>query len=98
MSEEVAKRGVGRPAGSLNKVSGQVKEIISELVQTGLETLKADMLELKPRDRARILIELLPFVVPKMSATENHISLERMTESELDHLLQHLVSNDDFEQ
>jgi len=60
----------GRPKGSLDKVSRRVRELITELVEENLDTVKEDFKSLSPKERLDVMSKFLPFVIPKIRMTE----------------------------
>lgn len=61
----------GRKAGTPNKITKTVRDMIAMLVESRWDDVLAafDSIE-KPRDKCEVIIGLLPFVAPKMSAIE----------------------------
>lgn len=62
----------GRPKGAMNKTTANTKAIIQKVVTQELAGLTELMAGLKPKERAEILVKLLPFVLPK----QTEISIE----------------------
>ncbi len=62
----------GRPKGAVNKNTATTKQVIQKLVTQELAGLTDLMSGLKPKERAEILVKLLPFVLPK----QTEISIE----------------------
>lgn len=57
----------GRPKGAMNKTTANTKAIIQKVVTQELAGLTELMAGLKPKERAEILVKLLPFVIPKQT-------------------------------
>lgn len=55
----------GRRAGTPNKATAAIKEVLADIVSTELETIKETLANLPPQERIQALIKLLPYVVPK---------------------------------
>lgn len=55
----------GRPKGTPNKLTGQVKELLSQALENGLESFSEDLESLEPKDRLSVLMKLASFVIPK---------------------------------
>ena len=70
MEENLKYRPKGRPKGVQNIVSSNVKKMIAEIVENNLETLQADLDQMKPTDKAKIIISLLEHVSPKLRSIE----------------------------
>lgn len=60
----------GRPKGSKNKNTTEIREQFQQLVNSNLEQLNEDLQALKPLDRLKIIIDLAKFVVPTLKAVE----------------------------
>lgn len=59
----------GRPKGSENKVTKEIREAVTRLVNNNLLQLEEDLLTLETGDRIRLLIQLMEFVLPKQQRT-----------------------------
>ena len=57
----------GRQAGTPNKVTGTLKDFISNLIENNREQIEADLKKLQPKDRLMILERLLQYVIPKQN-------------------------------
>lgn len=63
----------GRTKGTPNRATAHVKSIIMSVIdkyseqeeEGGLSTLEKDILKLEPRDRARIIVDLMKIIMPK---------------------------------
>jgi len=75
----------GRPKGSPNKSVEEVRNLVQQFVENNLETLQADFDQLEPKDRLLFLERLLKHVLPNPI-----VSLEQLSESDLDILLEKL--------
>ena len=62
----------GRSLGTENKITKDIREHFSNLIEMNLETFQKDIETLKPIDRVKILIELSKFVVPTLRAIDMH--------------------------
>ena len=56
----------GRPKGSSNKVTRQVREVLADIVEEELNNLPEILKSLEPRDRAKLLIGFLTYVAPRL--------------------------------
>lgn len=52
----------GRQAGTPNKMTGRVREMIMQLFEDNWDTLQDDVVNLKPVERTRFFAALIPFV------------------------------------
>lgn len=78
----------GRPKGAINKLARPSKEILSEFLNTALEELPTIWAKLKPREKAQLLRDLLPFELAKMQSVSvsGEVSFKEMPEEQLDTL------------
>jgi hypothetical protein len=60
----------GRAKGTPNKITKESREILFEIVKNEIDNLPAILEQLEPRERAYILIKLIPYVLPKMNTDE----------------------------
>ena len=60
----------GRPKGSVNKSSNEIREAFQLLLSNNLEKIQDDLNELEPRDRIKLLLDLASFIIPKMKSVD----------------------------
>lgn len=63
--------GGGRPKGSPNRTTGQMKAIMKDLVDSRLEQLALDLDSMAPFQRAQILLKLNRVNMAELSKNEN---------------------------
>lgn len=59
----------GRPAGSLNKVTNNLKLVLEELAEDLHKSI--DISKLKDSERMKLFVSILPYLMPKKSEVEN---------------------------
>lgn len=59
----------GRPTGSKNVSTQEVRERFRELVECNLSKFQDDLDSLEPKDRLQIVLQLAKFVLPTLKAT-----------------------------
>lgn len=57
----------GRQAGTVNKTTKELREVLKAFVYNELETLPETLAALPADRRAELLIKILPFVLPKVN-------------------------------
>ena len=72
MVENLKNRPKGRPTGTPNYISSNVKKMIAEIVENNLHTLQFELDQMKPTDKAKIIISLLEHVSPKLRSVETN--------------------------
>lgn len=60
----------GRPKGTPNKVTTEIRQGFQTLIENNFEQLEQDIKSLEPKDRVKSIIELSKFVLPTLKATE----------------------------
>jgi len=58
----------GRQAGTPNKTTKELRELLKAFVFSELETLPETLAALPADKRAELLVKILPFVLPKVDA------------------------------
>ena len=91
---QFAEGNTGRPKGSLNKNSIEVRQLISEFLTSAIPKIIEDFNESKsPRERRQLVTDFLQYLLPKLSNTDNASSLGTLSESELDYIINELKRN-----
>ncbi len=60
----------GRTVGAVSRTNSQLKELIAKIIDNNLETIEADFKELEAKERIRLTIDLMAYVLPKQKAVE----------------------------
>ena len=60
----------GRPVGSKNLASSQIRDTFQLLLSNNLEKIQEDLNELEPKDRIKLLLDLASFIIPKMKSVD----------------------------
>lgn len=60
----------GRPKGSVNKTTKEIRNAFSLLIEDNMDQLKTDLKELEPKDRITLLLQVAKFVIPTLKAIE----------------------------
>ncbi len=80
----------GRPKGSKNKRGGDLREKITAFLEDNFEKIQEDFKKMQPGERAKLYKDLLQYSIPKMQTTSMEMKLERMTDNELDEVMDEL--------
>jgi len=87
----------GRPTGAKNKVSEDLREVMSDFLQHEFDVLKKKVVKLSPKDRMRFFSDCLPFVIPKLQTTTltNDIGqqIENLSSEQLDQLMNKILDH-----
>lgn len=60
----------GRPKGTPNKTTSEIKEMFQLLLENNIDRLQSDFDDLEAKDRIRYFLDLASFVIPKQKAIE----------------------------
>lgn len=67
----------GRQKGTPNKTTAEIKEAINLIVSNNIDKLQSDIDSLEPKERIKVICDLLPFTVPKLqSIQQNEVDQE----------------------
>jgi predicted component of type VI protein secretion system len=80
----------GRPKGSTNKTSIQLRETINNFLETNFEKIVLDFAKLKPNERVKFYTDLLNYGLPKLQAVQIENDFDSLTDDELDHIINKL--------
>jgi len=80
----------GRPKGSTNKTSLQLRETINNFLETNFEKVVEDFAKLKPNERVKFYTDLLNYGLPKLQAVQIENDFDSLTDDELDHIINKL--------
>lgn len=80
----------GRPRGAVNKITSEVKVLINQLASDLFQSI--DVNELKPTDKVRLFIGIMPYIIPKKAEIDTTINsnltwIDDFTEQQLEKLL-----------
>jgi ribosome-binding ATPase YchF (GTP1/OBG family) len=84
----------GRPKGTANVVTKELREQLKEFVSFNWKRFERDFKKLKPLERAQLFEKLLKFVIPAMKESDVNFNLERLTDEQLNQLIDKIISND----
>lgn len=82
----------GRPKGSPNKTTGQLREAITNFLEQGFDQVVKDFKVLEPKDRIKVYTDLLQYGLPRLQAVSNSLKFEDLTDEQLDEIINRLKS------
>jgi hypothetical protein len=80
----------GRPKGTPNKITAELREWISQFINENKDQIQKDFLSLDAKDRIQMFEKLLKYALPSLQSTTLTTDFERMTDSELDRIIDEL--------
>lgn len=82
----------GRPKGSANRVTTEMRQWIRNLIESRKDLLKADFEMLDAAERWRLTEKLIQYIMPKMQHLNANISVEDLTEEQINDIIEDLHS------
>jgi len=64
----------GRPRGSRNKASDNMKQAILKIIDDNWKTISNDIKNMSPKDRATFIEKMISYVVPKSSTLDANVN------------------------
>ena len=83
----------GRPKGSLNRNTAQLRELISGFLNSNFETITVDFEALQPKDRIKYYCELLQFGLPKLQTTVMESRYDSLPDDQIDEIITGIINN-----
>ena len=81
---------MGRLKGAKNRITSDLKQRITEIVESELSNIDELLSGLSDKDKASFLLGLMSYVISKPKA-EQKLTLQNLTDSQADYLTQKLL-------
>ena len=85
----------GRPKGTPNKITADLRMKINAIVEKQIDSIEQDLLSLEPMQRLQIVEKLISYCLPKLQAQTFEIDFQNLSEQQLDFIINQLNFNDD---
>ena len=72
-----------RLKGSKNKLTSEIKQRISDALNSTIDNLENDMNSLQTKERVELFARLLPFILPKLKETDLNTINENQNPNEI---------------
>lgn len=82
--------GQGRPKGSRNRITDEIRETFLNFINSNLEGLQKDFDKLDPKERFDVIFKLSKFVLPTLKAVEFGNALGELSDEDLTALVEKL--------
>lgn len=83
----------GKPAGTLNKMSKELRQQISDFLEENFPKVVQEFSNLKGKDKVKLYTDLLPYSLPRLeSISIGEMGLEVFTDEQLDQIINKLKS------
>lgn len=80
----------GRPKGSVNRTTSEIKELINQFISGNLEDLQSNYDQLDPEKKLQFFRDLLRYVIPTQQS--NEININALSDSELERLTDSILN------
>lgn len=87
----------GRPKGTPNKITADMRGWLTAVIDKNRKQMERDLKKLEPKDRLQILEKLMQYVIPKQQAVSADIDFGRLTDDQLDTIIEQLTKDIDDE-
>ena len=84
----------GRPKGTPNKITADLRLKINAIVEKQIESIESDLQSLEPMQRLQIVEKLISYCVPKLQAQSFEIDFTKLSNDQLDYVINQLNIND----
>ena len=89
--EQTPKNKGGRPKGSGNRLTAEIKLRISDLIKMNWDQAEADLRKMTPQDRWTVLLKLMPCVTPQLRSIDATVlaanQVDQLSPAEVDRML-----------
>lgn len=83
----------GRPIGSKNKISNDLRETITNFIISNFNQIERDFQSMTPKDRSRLFCELLSYSLPKLQNVQKESEFEFFSDNQLDSIIESFKIN-----
>ncbi|HEY5591827.1 MAG TPA: DUF5681 domain-containing protein [Paludibacter sp.] len=83
----------GRPKGQPNKATAELRERIKNFLDGNFESVQSDFQNLEPVQKLAFYEKLIKYVIPVQNSNELKLDFEKMSDSELDQIINRLINN-----
>ncbi len=80
----------GRPTGSLNKLSKDLRKNITDFLEENFDVVKSEWQKLEGKDKLQFYKDLIQYAIPKMQTMEFQSEFERLSDEDLDRIINEL--------
>src|SRR5687768_5834565 len=85
----------GRPKGSINQSTQQLRESIIDFLEANFEGVQSDFKSLTPKERLKVYCDLLQYGLPKLQAVQLEGEFDRLPDDQLEAIIQSLKGSID---
>gem|GEM_PF-526155 len=83
----------GRPLGTPNKITLEVRTWIAQLIDKNREQMEQDLAMLTPKERLMMFEKLMQYTTPKIQSVESRIDFSQLNEAQLNRVIRELAQD-----
>lgn len=83
----------GRKKGTPNKVTGDLRTWITELLDKNRNQIEKDIKRLEPEKRVLMFEKLLNYVIPKMQSIDNQIDFTNLSNEQIEEIATNILKS-----
>ena len=84
----------GRPKGATNKTSLQLREMITDFLETNFEKIEKDFELLNAKEKAKLYCDLLQYGLPRLQTVQLETDFDRLPDDQLDKIINELKQSE----
>lgn len=85
----------GRPRGVPNKMTGELRERMKNFLDGNFKLIEKDFKKLSSEKRIELYERYLKYCLPTLASTEVSLNIEKLSDAELDQMLNRLINKED---
>ena len=82
----------GRPKGTPNKITKNLREKISEWLENNFSTIQSDLMLMEPAQRVKAYSDLLKYALPALQNVSASFDFENMTDTQIEKIVEMLTA------
>jgi uncharacterized protein (UPF0305 family) len=83
----------GRPKGKPNKITADMRGWLTTVIDKNRKQMEKDLKRLEPKDRLQILEKMMQYVIPKQQAVSAEIDFNKLSDEQLDAVIDKLTKS-----
>lgn len=83
----------GRKKGTPNKITRNVKDWLSQLIDKNRLQIERDIKALEPKERLLILEKFMQYTTPKMQSIQTTVDFNQLSNEQLDNVINELTKD-----
>ena len=87
----------GRPKGTPNKITQDMRQWLSTVIDKNRRQIERDLKALEPKERLQMLEKLMQYVIPKQQAVKAEVDFATLTDDQLNTIVNQLTKDIDNE-